>query len=184
MQNGTQDSQATHNVSFMGEFPAEIASWLMSKYLNQIHFFQKLASWMLNLLTLLDGEILMTRWLPWWRTTGGFLSCQRFWSVRWKFAQCLCMVFPRKSSIVAFQDLEVCVEFPTKQPKRMHRLCFRHNVSMLWHCQREYGDCLDRGLCLCQIFVLVALQIFCHGTKYSDKNIVCVLSRSENPAFQ
>ena len=61
MQNGAQDSLATHNVGTQGEFPAEIASWLMHKYLNQVHFFQKLAPWMRNVLTLLDGQILMTR---------------------------------------------------------------------------------------------------------------------------
>ena len=35
----------------------------MSKYLNQLHSFQKLASWMRNVLTLLDRQILMTRLL-------------------------------------------------------------------------------------------------------------------------
>ena len=52
---------ATHNVSTQGEFPAETASWLMSKYLNQVQSFQKLALWMRNLLTLLNWQILMTR---------------------------------------------------------------------------------------------------------------------------
>ena len=63
MQNGTQDSLTTHNVSTQGEFPAEIASWLMLTYLNQVQSFQKLASWIRNLLTLLDIQILITRLL-------------------------------------------------------------------------------------------------------------------------
>ena len=144
----------------------------MRKYLNQIHSFQKIS--------LLDAK---STGRFWWRS-GGPLFCQRCWSARWKFAPCLYMIFTRQSSIVAFENLEGCVAFPTKQPKRMHRCCFRHNVRMLWHCQIGFWDCLDRGLCLCRFFVLVALQIFCLGTKYSDKKIVCVLSRSENPAFQ
>ena len=63
MQNGTQDSLPTHNVGTEGEFPAEIASWLMRKYLNQVHSLQKLACWMQNVLTLLDWQILMMRLL-------------------------------------------------------------------------------------------------------------------------
>ena len=61
MQKGAQDSLATRKLGTQGEFPAEIASWLMCKYLNQVHSFQKLASWMQNVLTLLDWQILMTR---------------------------------------------------------------------------------------------------------------------------
>ena len=33
----------------------------MRKYLNKVHSFQKLASWMRNVVAFLDGQILMTR---------------------------------------------------------------------------------------------------------------------------
>ena len=95
----------------------------------------------------------------WWRGSGPVL-CPRCRSARWKFAPCLYIVLPRQSSIVAFQNLEGCVAFPIKPPKIMHRFCFRHYVCMLWHRQTGFGDCLDRGLCSCPFFVLVAVQIF------------------------
>ena len=63
MQNGAQDSMATHKVGTQSEFPAEIPSWLMSKYLNQVRFSQKLAFLMQTVFTLLDWQILMTRLL-------------------------------------------------------------------------------------------------------------------------
>ena len=63
MQNGAQDSLATHKVGTQSEFPAEIPSWLMSKYLNQVRFSQKLAFLMQTVFTLLDWQILMTRLL-------------------------------------------------------------------------------------------------------------------------
>ena len=36
-----------------------------------------------------------------------------------------------QSSIGACQNLEGCVEFPIKPPKRMHRRCSRHYICML-----------------------------------------------------
>ena len=78
-------------------------------------------------------------------------SFQRRRSARWKFARCLNMVFSRQSSIGACQNLEDCVAFPRKPPKRMHRRCFSNFVRMLWHHRRTwFGDCLDRGLCAWQ----------------------------------
>ena len=162
MQNGTQDSLPTHNVGTEGEFPAEIASWLMRKYLNQVHSLQKLACWMRNVLTWLDWQILMMRLLSF---------------ILPKMEECemkICTVpvhgFQRQSSIVAGQNLEGCIAFPRKPPKRMHRRCSRHYVSVLWRGLPSW-----RIMCLpMKLFVSVAFH----------KKIVCAMSRWENPAFK
>ena len=112
----------------------------MQKYLNQVHSFQKLVPSLQNVLTWLDGQILMT------------MLCS---SILPKIQECeiagpcLYMVFSRQSSIVTCQNLEGCVAFPRKPPKGMHRRCFRHHVLMLWHnCRTWFWDYLNWGLCV------------------------------------
>ena len=177
---GTQDSLPTHNVGTQGEFPAEIASWLMCKYLNQVHSFQKLASCMQNPLILLDRQI----W--WWGCCP--LFCPRCRSARWKFAKCLYMVFPRQSSIVACQNsgLEGCVALPRTPPKRMHSLRSFHVVPDITFACYDIAR-PDLGTVLMENYVHAykTFRLCSFPMKYSDK-VVChvTLRKSRSPAFK
>ena len=56
MPNGASNSLQIHSVITQDKFSAEINSWLILKYLKQVHSFSKIASAMQNILSLLHRQ--------------------------------------------------------------------------------------------------------------------------------
>ena len=115
----------------------------MCKYLNQVHSFQKSASWMRNVVTLLKGQILMTRWQS---------------SILQEIQECetkICTVpvhgFPLQSSIGSCQNLEGCVAYPRKLQKE----CIEVASDILFACSDIVRQ--DSGTAL-------IMQMFCLGS--------------------
>ena len=92
----------------------------MRKYLNQVHSFQKLASWMRNVLTLLDGQILITR------LRSSILQTMQ--ECEMKIYTVPVHSFSAPKLNCRLPNLEGCVAFPRKPPKGMHRCCFRQTL--------------------------------------------------------
>ena len=86
------------------------------------------ASWMWNVLTLLDRQILMTRLLNRYCP----LFCPRWRSARWKFAQCL--VFSLQSLIVACQTWEDVLHYLENSQNLAQKECIDTASDMMFAC--------------------------------------------------
>ena len=144
----------------------------MCKYLNQVQWSTLSKNYPLGCKMF---WLCSTGRFGWWGS--GPLFCQRCWSARWKFAQCLYMVFPRQSSIGACQNLEGChwmCAFPRTPPKRMLRQCFRHYVRTLT-CSDiltpDLGTALIENYVHDKFFVLVAF----HEIQWQENHLCPVM---------